>query len=80
MTQGQASPAVTSRGTRQKGALVLMTRATIMQILARFCDEVKDEKDFSPFLDRIMEDLNKSGRDGEIAFDPKASEGARFHD
>jgi hypothetical protein len=68
-----------SRGLKKKGNLVRVTRATILQILARFCREVKDEKDISPFLDRIMEDLDRPGQDGDaIAFDPQARAGERF--
>lgn len=81
MTNTQASPAVMSRGLKKEGNLVRVTRATILQILARFCREVKDEKDISPFLDRIMEDLDRSGQDGgAIAFDQRAPAGERFHD
>ena len=65
MTQTEASPAGESRGT-QKENLAYVTRAMIMQILARFCEEVKEAKDISPFLDRIMEDLDRPGEETEI--------------
>jgi len=79
MTQGQTSPADESRGVKKDGNLVVVTRATIMQILARFCDEVKEAKDISPFLDRIMEDLDRPGQDGAaITFDQEAPAGRRF--
>jgi len=79
MTQKEASPASgEARGLKNEN-LVVMTRPTILQILARFCGEVKDAKDISPFLDRIMEDLDRPGQDGgAIAFDPQAPEGGRF--
>lgn len=67
MTNAQMSPAVMSRGLKKEGNLVRVTRATILQILARFCKEVK------------MEDLDRSGQDGSaIAFDPQAKAGERF--
>lgn len=66
MTQGQASPAGENRGPKKEPNLVMVTRATILQILARFCEEVKEAKDISPFLDRIMGDLGQAGKEGEI--------------
>ena len=79
MTQGQASPASGEvRGLKNEN-LVVLTRPTILQILARFLEEVKEAKDISPFLDRIMEDLDRPGQDGgAIAFDPQAKAGERL--
>jgi hypothetical protein len=53
----EASPALgEARGLKNEN-LVRVTRATILSILRAFCEEVKEAKDISPFLDRIMEDL-----------------------
>ena len=81
MTQRQASPASGEvRGLKKEPNLVVVTRATIMQILARFCEEVKEAKDISPFLDRIMNDLDRPGQDGAIMFDREAPAGNRFQE
>jgi hypothetical protein len=80
MTQRQTSPAVSIlQGTKNR-ALVYVTRATITQILIRFCDEVKSAKDLSPFVDRIMEELAEEGELESISFDPKAPVGERFQE
>ena len=74
----QASPSSgEARGLKNEN-LVVLTRPTILQILARFLDEVKEAKDISPFLDRIMEDLDRPGGDGAIAFDSQAKAGERL--
>ena len=77
MTQnGQTSPSSgEARGLKNEN-LAMLTRPTILQILARFCEEVKDAKDISPFLDRIMEDLERPGH--AIVFDSQAKAGERF--
>jgi len=65
MTQGQRSPASgEARGLKKEPNLVVVTRPLIMTILARFCEEVKEAKDISPFLDRIMEDLARQRQEG----------------
>jgi len=59
--------------------LIWVTRPKILQILSRFCEEVNDEKDISPFLDRIMKDLAVPDHDdGPIEFDMRRLEGRRF--
>ena len=81
MTNMQASPASgEARGLKKEGNLAVVTRPTILQILARFCEEVKEAKDISPFLDRIMEDLDRPGQDGAIVFDREAPAGKRFQE
>jgi hypothetical protein len=77
LQKGQASPTSDNRGTPNK-VLAYMTRATILQILARFRKEVNEARDISCFLDRIMEDLDRPGQDKRIDFDPQAPEGGRF--
>ena len=78
MKNGQASPALgEARGLKNEN-LVVMTRPTILQILARFCGEVKDAKDISPFLDRIMEDLDRPGQDDAVIFEAGAPVGERL--
>lgn len=63
----------------QNAHLIIITRPRILQICARFCQEVFDAKDISPFLDRIMKDLAWPDRDaGEISFDTEAPAGKRF--
>lgn len=76
MTQGQASPAVGSRGTRQEMRIVL-TRTEIIQMLSRFVGFVKDKepKDFPGWLDEIFAEAE---RDGAIVFDREAPAGRRF--
>jgi hypothetical protein len=63
MTNTQASPALgEARGLKNEN-LVVITRPTILKILARFCEEVKEAKDISPFLDRIMAPIATSNHD-----------------
>ena len=63
----------------QNALLVVITRPRILQICGRFCQEVFDARDISPFLDRIMESLAKPDHDaGEISFKREAPIGKRF--
>jgi hypothetical protein len=67
------------RGNDQATLLIVITRPRILQICARFCREVFDKRDISPFLDRIMEDLARPDHDvGEISFKRGAPSGKRF--
>ena len=80
MTKTEMSPSSgEARGLKNEN-LVVLTRPTILQILRRFCEEVKEAKDISPFLDRIMEDLDRPGQDGAIVFDREAPGGQRFQE
>ena len=77
MNKTEASPSSgEARGLKHEN-LVIVTRPTILQILGRFLEEVKEAKDISPFLDRIMEDLDRPGQDA-IVFDSRAKAGERF--
>ena len=75
MTQRQASPAVTSRGTQIKQ--IVLTRSELIKILFRFDDFVKDKKaqDFPGWVDGIFAEAD---RDGAIIFNLQAQVGERF--
>jgi len=77
MTQGQASPAVMSRGTQAKR--IVLTRAELIKILFRFMDFVKDKvaEEFPGWVDGVFVEAE---RDGAIVFDPEAPAGRRFAD
>jgi len=79
MTQGQASPAVMSRGTQAKR--IMLTRAELIKILFRFDDFVKDRRspqwaqDFPGWVDGIFAEAE---RDGAIVFEAGGIPGRRF--
>jgi hypothetical protein len=77
MKQGQASPAVESRGTQAER--IVLTRGELIKILSGFADFVKDKEaeDFPGWVDGVF---NAARRDGAIVFDREAPAGQRFQE
>jgi len=76
MSTEKASPSIVTGGTQ--GTYLSPVGRRLAEILLRYLSEVKDAIETRPFLERIMEDLDRPGQDGAIVFDSQAKAGERF--
>jgi len=76
MSTEKASPSIVTGGTQ--GTYLSPVGRRLAEILLRYLSEVKDAIETRPFLERIMEDLDRPGQDGAIVFDSQAKAGERL--